>query len=201
MKLRTLAAILALSAAAPLAHAQTPALTFTLETATTADKSAVVPRLTWATTPAAASCTAGGDWSGTKTATGTQLLAAVNTSKAYSILCNWPGVAVAALTWTAPTTNTDGSALTDLAGFRVQYGKAANEAALDTSVYLQSPTATSWTSPTLAPGAWFFGVKAYNALGLESALSNIVTKTTTAGASDTRSLTLGIKFPSAPVAQ
>lgn len=195
MKRFLLAAALALCAMP--AFSQTPVLTFTLETSTTADKSAVVPRLTWSTTPAATSCTAGGDWSGTKTPAGTLLLAAVNTTKAYSLVCSWPGVTLAALSWTPPTTNTDGSPLTDLGGFRIMYGRAANEAALDTSVYLQNPAATSWNSPALAPGAWYFGVKAFNAMGLESALSNIATKTMTAGATDTRSLGLTIKFPSA----
>jgi hypothetical protein len=193
----------ALALAAP-AHAQAPpVLTFALETSTTADKQSILPKLTWSTTPAATSCAASGatDWTGAKSPAGSITLAAVTASRAYALVCNWPGVTFAVVNWLPPTTNTDGSALTDLAGFRVQYGTANNEAALSTSVYLQNPALTTWTSPALAPGSWYFGVRAFNALGLESQLSNIVSKATTAGATDQRTLTLGIKFPSAPVAE
>lgn len=193
MKSVLLAALLAIAAPA---FSQSPSLTFTLET-TTNNGASVTPRLTWSTTPAATTCTAAGatDWVGTKAATGTALLAAVTASRTFGIACAWPGVTKVALTWTAPTTNSDGSALTDLAGYRIQYGLTSTD--LSTSAYQQT-LATSWTSPDLAPGTWYFGVKAFNALGLESGLSNIASKATTAGANDSRSLQLTIKFPSAP---
>lgn len=182
------------------AHAQTPTLTFTLETSSPNGKS-VVPRLTWQTNPAAQSCTASGatDWTGTKAASGTVLLAAVTTSRTYGIVCTWPGVTKAALTWAAPTTNTDGSVYDNPGGFRIQYGNvSANEADLSTSVYIQDPTARSWTSPDLAAGTWWFGIKAYNALGLESSLSNVASKTLTAAQNQNRALELTIRFPNPP---
>lgn len=177
--------------------AQVPNMTLALETTTGADKRSVIPRLTWTTTPAATSCTAGGGWSGSKSAGGTQLLAAVSVTTSYSLTCNWPGVTRAIVAWTAPTTNTDGSPLTNLQGYRVMYGRTNTEAGLDTSVYTEN-LLTTWTSPDLAPGQWYFGVKAYNSLGLESALSNVAGKNTTAAASETRNLELAIKVPSAP---
>lgn len=182
--------------AAPI-YSQTPSVTFGLET-TTNNGQSVTPRLTWSTTPAATGCTAAGatDWTGAKAATGVALLAAVTSSKTYALVCNWPGVSIVALTWAAPTTNTDGSALNDLSGYRIQYGTSA--ANLSNSVYQQT-LATSWTSPPLSPGDWFFGVRAFNTLGLESALSNVVSKTTSAGSSVTAvPLQLTIKFPSPP---
>lgn len=194
---RLLLTALFLAAIASPAYSQTPQLTFTLET-TTNNGQSVTPRLTWSTTPAAASCTAAGatDWTGTKAVSGTVLLAAVTSSKTFGIVCNWPGVNKAALAWIAPTTNTDGSALTDLSGYRIQYGTSAAD--LSTSAYQQT-LATSWTSPDLAPGIWFFGVRAFNTLGLESPLSNIVSKSTTTGAAITGvPLQLTIKFPSPP---
>lgn len=192
--LAVLAALLVSGAA--LAQAA-PSMTLTLQTTTGADKKSVVPSLTWATVPAATSCTASGGWSGTKTASGTLALPAVSVTTSYALLCNWPGVTKAVVTWTAPTTNVDGSPLTNLQGYRVQYGRTNTEAGLDTSVYTEN-LLTTWTSPDLAPGAWYFGIKAYNSLGLESALSNIATKTTTAAATDSRSLELAIKIPSPP---
>lgn len=196
MKRLVLLAALALCAASPI-YSQVPTVTFGLET-TTNNGQTVTPRLTWSTTPAATSCTASGatDWSGAKAATGTALLASVTSSKTYALACNWPGVSVVALTWVAPLTNTDGTALTDLSGYRIQYGTSATD--LATSVYQQT-LVTSWSSPPLAPGIWYFGVRAFNTLGLESALSPIANKTTTAGATDAAvPLQLTIKFPAPP---
>lgn len=179
------------------ANAQT--LDFTLKTSST-DGKTVTPTLTWSTTPAATTCTASGatDWTGSKAAAGTATLAAVNASRTYAIVCNWPGVTKAALAFDTPTTNSDGSALTNLAGFRIQYGnKSASEVDLTTSEYLNDPKATGWTSPALTAGTWYFGVKAFNTLGLEGAISNIVSKAITADASQQRALELAIKFPAA----
>lgn len=178
-----------------LSNAQT--INMTLAT-TSADGRSVVPRLTWSVTPAPTSCTASGasDWTGSKPASGDVTLAAVTTSRTFSLVCNWAGVTRATLAWTAPTTNTDGSAYTNPNGYRIRYGTAAD--ALNTSVYVTEPART-WESPNLAPGPWFFGVNAVNTLGLEGGLSNIVSKTATAGASQTRALELAIKFPGAPV--
>lgn len=182
-----------LLATAPAFAQTTPQLTFTLETSSP-DGKTVVPRLTWSTAPAATSCSAA--WTTSTAAAGTQILAAVNATSTYGITCNWPGISIAAVSWVAPTLNVDGSAYTNPGGFRIQYGKSATN--LDTSVYLQDPAARTWTSPALSAGTWFFGVRAYNALGLESELSNVPSKTMTAAANQTRTLELTIRFPNAP---
>lgn len=180
------------------AHAQTaPTMSFSLQ-ATSSDGKTVVPKLTWSTTPAATSCAASNGWTGTKAASGTETLAAVSSSKVYTLTCTWPGDTTAKVSWTAPTTNTDGSAYTDGAGYRIQYGRAADN--LDQSVYIEDPLARSWTSPVLAAGQWFFGVRAYNAMGLEGALSNVASKTITAATNQSRTLNLGITIPSATTA-
>lgn len=195
---RSLGLIALLIVAAP-SFAQS--INFVLDTTTGTDKKSVIPKLTWSTTPAATSCTASGavDWTGAKSASGTATLAAVSTSVTYTLVCNWPGVTKASLTWIAPTQNTDGTPLTDLAGYRIDYGTSAT--VLDTAVYVQDAKITGWTSPNLAAGTWFFGVRAFNSLGLESALSNVVNRTLTAAASDTRILNLSIKIPNAPTVQ
>lgn len=81
------------------------------------------------------------------------------------------------LSWTPPTQNTDGTALTNLAGYRVVYGTSATALANTMPDYGVSVTATCITG--LAPATYYFGVKAFNTTGGESALSNVVSKTIT----------------------
>jgi hypothetical protein len=76
----------------------------------------------------------------------------------------------ATLTWTAPTTNTDGSALTDLAGYHIHYGNSPS--ALSSVIDVANAGATSYVVGSLASGTWYFAVSAYTTSGLESALSN-----------------------------
>lgn len=181
-----------------LAHSQT--LDFTLG-ATSANGTSALPHLTWSTSPAATSCTASGGvgWAGTKAPSGDATLQPVTTSQAYVLACSWPGVNKATLVWTKPTTNTDGSAYTDPNGYRIQYGTSATN--LATSVYITEAQSTppSWQSPTLAAGTWYFGLRTVNSLGLESALSNVASKSLTADATQSRTLGLSITFPNAPV--
>lgn len=189
--MKRLILVAALLLAAP-AFSQT--LTFTVES-TSSGGTAVIPRLTWTTSPAGATCTASNGWTGTKAAAGTELLAAINATKSYTLTCAWPGIQTAVVTWTAPTLNTDGSALTNLQGYRVQWGQSAAD--LSQSKYTEN-LLTSWTSPTLAAGTWFFAVRAYNSLGLESDISNVASKVMTASSSQTRTLEVAIKFPNPP---
>jgi Fibronectin type III domain len=85
------------------------------------------------------------------------------------------GTGTATLNWTAVTTNTNGTPLTDLAGYTVYYGSAANE--LSTVVVLADPGATSYVVTSLSPGTWYFAVNAYTNSGLQGVLSNIASKT------------------------
>lgn len=188
---------LGLLAVASLTHSQDLSLSLSSELDTS--RQALVPTLTWSTTPAATSCAAQGGWTGAKAASGTETLAASTASSSYSLVCQWPGNARAVVTWTPPTTNMDGSAYTNPGGYRIQYGTSATE--LNESVYVQQPSATTWTSGDLAPGTWFFGVRAFNAQGLESDLSNVVSKVTSAGTSRTGSVELEVRVPRPPVAQ
>ena len=78
------------------------------------------------------------------------------------------------LSWQAPTRNTDGSPLDDLAGYRVHYGTAAGD--YTRSVQLPSASLTSVLIEDLAPARWYFAVKAYNSSGVESDYSGSVNK-------------------------
>lgn len=79
------------------------------------------------------------------------------------------------VSWTAPTTNTNGSALTNLAGFRIYYGTSPS--ALNQTVDVPSAGATDHVIQSLPQGKWYFAVAAYTNSGLQSSFSSVVSKT------------------------
>ena len=78
------------------------------------------------------------------------------------------------LSWTAPTKNTDGTTLTNLAGYRVYYGKQSGQ--YTQTLSLPSPSFTSVSIEDLASGTWYFAVKTLASDGDESAYSGQVSK-------------------------
>lgn len=80
----------------------------------------------------------------------------------------------AALSWTAPTENTDGSALTNLAGYRIAYGTSAT--AMTQTVQVSNPSVTSYLVDNLSPGTYYFSVRAYTTNGTQSSNSNVSSK-------------------------
>lgn len=81
----------------------------------------------------------------------------------------------ATLSWAAPDQNTDGSPLTNLAGYRIYYGTSANT--LDQVIEINTIGITEYVIDNLTAGTYYFSIRAYNSVGLESALSNIVSDT------------------------
>jgi len=181
--------------AAGVAQAQT-AGTVTLQANRTSATGSFAPVLTWSTNPVAASCQASGGWSGTKAASGTQTLPAISASTNYTLTCTW-GTGSTTVSWTAPTTNMDGSTLLNLAGFRVYYGTSST--ALSSSTTIDDMTRRSATISSLAPGTWYFAVRAFNSSNAESNNSNVATKTVT-GASSARTvnITISASTPTPP---
>ena len=93
------------------------------------------------------------------------------------------------LAWNAPTTNTDGSALTDLSGYRVYTGTSSSVACPGSSYQaVPSPTSTpatgavmSYTVTGLTTGTTYYAeVTAVDTSGNESACSNQATGVATA---------------------
>ena len=85
------------------------------------------------------------------------------------------GSGTATLSWQAPTTNTDGAALTDLAGYRIYYGMNADD--LTQTVQLTSVGLQTYVIDDLGSGTWYFAIKAVTGTGVESGLSDVVSKT------------------------
>jgi Fibronectin type III domain len=78
------------------------------------------------------------------------------------------------LSWEAPTTRTDGTPLTDIAGFTLYYGLASGEYAFLKALGSQTTAAVSG----LEPGeTYYFAVTAFDHAGNESRFSNEATVT------------------------
>lgn len=72
----------------------------------------------------------------------------------------------ATLSWAAPTTRTDGSALTNLSGFKIYYGRMSGT--YDYTVDITSPGVLTYVVEGLVAGEWFFALSAYDSDDLES---------------------------------
>lgn len=81
----------------------------------------------------------------------------------------------ATLSWTPPTENTNGTTLTNLAGYRIYYGTSSG--AMTQRITVANPGTARYVVDGLAAGTWYFNVRAYTTAGVESASSNSATKT------------------------
>jgi len=81
----------------------------------------------------------------------------------------------ATIRWTPPTTNSDNSPLTNLAGYRIYYGTSSGN--LTQVLNLPNPGITSGVVDNLSAGTWYFAVTSYNSSNVESARSNVTSKT------------------------
>lgn len=194
--MKALALLLTLVGLASAAHAQT----FTVTPASGSGARTAV----W-NVPNGTNCQAGGDWSGAKPAQGMEVLTLATGSHSLTLACTVPGTPVKAsvtLGWQPPTQNVDGTALTNLAGFKLYYGSAAN--ALSQTVSLNNAGLTRYTVEELSAGTWFFALTALNSAGAESDKSATVSKALTDTATSqawtaTASTEVTLAKPKAPV--
>ena len=94
---------------------------------------------------------------------------------AFSLAVVQAATGSATVSWVPPTQRTDGSALTNLAGYHIRFGTSAT--ALTRTIALNSPGLTSYMIEGLTSGSWYFSVTAFDTTGAESAMSNIGSKT------------------------
>lgn len=182
----------------PAALGQAITGTFTIDPAT-----AVAPasaKLTWAIANAS-TCTASGSWTGTKATSGTLTVTNVSSNANYTLTCSRPAtLGQVTLTWKAPTQNTDGSALTDLAGYKIY--RSTTLATLGDSFVQVAAGISTYIVEGLSNATYYFGVKAFNSKGIDSAMSNSASKVVsgaTAAASWTQSVALAVTpAPAAP---
>lgn len=77
------------------------------------------------------------------------------------------------LKWSAPTTNTNGTPLTDLAGYKIYWGKTQGQ--YTNSAKVGSST-LGYKVTGLSAGRWYFAVTALSASGAEGPPSNAISK-------------------------
>lgn len=90
----------------------------------------------------------------------------------FSVVPRGDGTAL--ISWTPPTQNTDGSALTDLAGYRIRYGTSSGNYAA--SITINGSSLTSYLVENLGVSDWYFVMTAFNSSGIESSYSAEVLK-------------------------
>ncbi len=78
------------------------------------------------------------------------------------------------LNWTPPTENTDNSALSDLAGFKILYGTTSG--VYPNSIDIKNPSISSYVVENLSQNTYYFVITAYNSAGVSSAYSNVASK-------------------------
>lgn len=81
------------------------------------------------------------------------------------------------VSWVAPTTRANGDPLqlSEIGGYRIYYGSASDS--LDQVIEISDPSVTEYVVNQLVPSdTYYFAVTAYDTEGIESALSEVVSK-------------------------
>jgi len=80
------------------------------------------------------------------------------------------------LSWTPPTLLSDGKPLTDIAGYVIEYGTSTNN--LGQRIEAKNPNISSYVVSNLAPGTYYFAVRAVRVeANAEGPRSNVASKT------------------------
>jgi hypothetical protein len=79
------------------------------------------------------------------------------------------------VTWSPPTTRTDGTSLTNLAGYYLYYG--TTQGSYPNKITIAGTSLTSYTVSSLASGTYYLVMSAYDATGMESQQTSVVAST------------------------
>jgi hypothetical protein len=93
----------------------------------------------------------------------------------FDVSVNQISAGAATLSWNPPTENADGSSLTDLAGYRIYYGR--NPDNLTQVIVLNNPGLTRYVVENLTPARWHFEMTSVNTEGVESRRTPTASKT------------------------
>jgi hypothetical protein len=94
---------------------------------------------------------------------------------AFAVAVTDTATGSATLSWTAPTENSDGSALTDLAGYRLHYGRT--QTGLDQTIVINNVSLSTYVVENLSAGTWYFALVTVNTHGTTSTMSSVASKT------------------------
>ena len=81
------------------------------------------------------------------------------------------------LSWAAPTQNSDGTPLMDLAGYNIYFG--LSQGSYSNRVHIDNPSVSTYMVENLLPNTYYVVATAVNSLGVESTYSDVVVKTVT----------------------
>lgn len=93
---------------------------------------------------------------------------------AFAIAVTTISTGRATLSWMPPTENTDGSSLSNLAGYRIRYGTSAGS--LTNTIVIENASVTTYVVEDLSSATWYFAVTAVTSSGTESNYSNVANK-------------------------
>jgi len=96
-------------------------------------------------------------------------------TSSFAIDVTQTGTASTTLSWTAPTMNEDGTTLTDLAGYKIYYGKSSRN--YTNTIQIDNPSVTTYVVDNLSPDTYYFAATSVNSSGIESRYSGEAVKT------------------------
>ena len=140
--------------------------------------------ITWAGA-SVSNCQASGAWSGARAASGTETIGPLNGDASFTLTCESSAGRLMAMTsvlvtdggttlsWVPPAENVDGSALTDLKGYRIYVGTTSRT--YSSQIDLPNPGLTDYFVQ-LSRGEYYVAMTAIDAEGNESGYSNEVLK-------------------------
>ena len=141
------------------------------------------------TTSNADACAADGGWSAITAPNSQQFINTIPVTTTYSMTCIGLGGTVSdsvtitanpattgsvELTWEAPTTNEDGSALTDLSGYTIYYGTNQNN--LNQIIDVSAAGVSTYIINNLPAATYYFSITAKDNSNNESVQSNLASK-------------------------
>ena len=95
----------------------------------------------------------------------------------FSITVTQSALGSMTLSWTAPTENTDGTPLMNLAGYKLYYGLSQGN--YPNQVRVDNPSISTYLVENLLPNTYYIVATSFNSLGVESAYSNVAVKAVT----------------------
>jgi hypothetical protein len=93
----------------------------------------------------------------------------------FAIQVQQAATGTATVSWTPPTARTDGTPLTDLAGYKVHYGTTLGS--YPNVIVIDNAGVTTYVVENLAPATYYFVTTAFDTTGAESDYSNVASKT------------------------
>jgi hypothetical protein len=94
--------------------------------------------------------------------------------RAFTVTVSQSALGSVTLSWVAPTQNSDGSPLMDLAGYKIYYRNGSG--GYSDNIRIDNPGLTTYVVDQLTPATYYFAATAFNASGVESSFSSEVVR-------------------------